>query len=76
MHLTLRSRARKVFAVQLYKNNARALLSRILTILNSDWLHHAHTVRRVCESANNHFILHACPFHLFQTNQNKYADGL
>ena len=40
MHPTLRSRTRKVFAVQLYKNNARAPLARILSILNSDWLQH------------------------------------
>ena len=31
---------RKVFQVQLYKNEARALLSLILCILNSDWLRH------------------------------------
>ena len=29
----------------LYENNARALLSRILSIANSDWLHHARSVR-------------------------------
>ena len=46
---TLRSRARKVFGVQLYKNNARVLLSRNLSILNSDWLQHARSVRGVCE---------------------------
>ena len=34
-----------VFGVQSYKNNARALLSRILNILNSDWLQHARSVR-------------------------------
>ena len=49
MHHTLRSRAHNVFGVQLYKNNACALLSRILTILSSDWLHHARTVRGVYE---------------------------
>ena len=41
---------RKVFEVQLYKNNARALLLRIFNILNSDWLHHALSVRGVYES--------------------------
>ena len=38
---------RKVFRVQLYKNNARALLSRILCILNSDWLQHARSISGV-----------------------------
>ena len=33
----------------LYKNNARALLSRILSILNLDWLQHARSVRGVYE---------------------------
>ena len=33
----------------MYKNNAGVLLSRILTILSSDWLHHARTVRGVYE---------------------------
>ena len=36
----------------LYKNNARGLLSRILSILNLDWLQHARSVRGVYE----------CPF--------------
>ena len=40
---------RKVFGVQLYKNNARALLSRILCILNSDCLQHARSIRGVYE---------------------------
>ena len=35
--------------MQLYKNNARALLSRILSILNLDWLQHARSVRGVYE---------------------------
>ena len=35
--------------VQLYKNNARALLSRILSILNLDWLQHARSVPGVYE---------------------------
>ena len=38
-----------MFGVQLYKNNARALLSRILSILNLDWLQHAQSVRGVYE---------------------------
>ena len=38
-----------IFGVQLYKNNARALLSHILSILNLDWLQHAHSVRGVYE---------------------------
>ena len=47
--LTLASALREMFGVQLYKNNARALLSRILSILNLDWLQHARSVRRVYE---------------------------
>ena len=47
--LTLASALREVFGVQLYKNNARALLSRILSILNLDWLQHARRVRAVYE---------------------------
>ena len=46
--LTL-SALRKMFGVQLYKNNARALLLRILSILNLDWLQHARSVRGVYE---------------------------
>ena len=42
--LTLASALREMFGVQLYKNNARALLSRILSILNLDWLQHARSV--------------------------------
>ena len=49
MHPTLRSRARNVFGVQLYKNNARALLLHSLSIVNSDWLQHARSVRGVYE---------------------------
>ena len=36
--LTLASALREMFGVQLYQNNARALLSRILSILNLDWI--------------------------------------
>ena len=52
--LTLASALREMFGVQLYKNNARALLSRILSILNLDWLQHARSVRGVyeCKLAN------------------------
>ena len=45
MHPTLHSRARNVFGAQLYKNNTRALLSHIFSIVNSDWLQHASSVR-------------------------------
>ena len=47
--LTLASALREMFGVQLYKNNARALLSLILSILNLDWLQHARSVRGVYE---------------------------
>ena len=47
--LTLASALREMFGVQLYKNNARALLSRILSNLNLDWLQHARSVRGVYE---------------------------
>ena len=47
--LTLASALREMFGVQLYKNNARVLLSRILSILNLDWLQHARGVRGVYE---------------------------
>ena len=55
--LTLASALREMFGVQLYKNNARALLSRILSILNLDWLQHARSVRGVYE-----YILKQCVF--------------
>ena len=47
--LTLASALREMFGVQLYKNNARALFSRIFSILNLDWLQHARSVRGVYE---------------------------
>ena len=47
--LTLASALREMFGVQLYKNNARALLLPILSILNLDWLQHARSVRGVYE---------------------------
>ena len=53
--LTLASALREMFGVQLYKNNACALLSRILSILNLDWLQHARSVRGVYETL---IILH------------------
>ena len=39
----------RAYAVQLYKNNALALLSRIFSILKSDWLQHARIVCGVYE---------------------------
>ena len=56
--LTLASALREVFGVQLYKNNARALLSRILSILNLDWLQHARSVRGVYEYFIFNFVYH------------------
>ena len=47
--LTLAPALREMFGVQLYKNNARALVSGILSILNLDWLQHARSVRGVYE---------------------------
>ena len=47
--LTLASGLRAMFGVQLYKNNARVLLSRIFSTLNLDWLQHARSVRGVYE---------------------------
>ena len=42
--LRLLSHMSKVFGVQLYKNNVRAQLSRILSIVNSDWLQRTRSV--------------------------------
>ena len=53
--LTLVSALREMFGVQLYKNNARVLLSRILSILNLDWLQHARSVRGVYELELRYF---------------------
>ena len=50
--LTLASALREMFGVQLHKNNARALLWRILSILNLDWLQHVRSVRGVYEYAD------------------------
>ena len=54
----LASALRQMFGVQLYKNNARTLLSRILSILNLDSLQHARSVRGVYEMflLNYYFI--------------------
>ena len=38
-----------MFTLELYRNNARALLTHILSILNQDWLQYARSVRRVYE---------------------------
>ena len=59
MHPTLRSRMGKVFGVQLYKNNACALLLRILSIVNPDWLQHVRSVRIVCEAVLNAYTFSA-----------------
>ena len=61
MHHTLQSRACKLFQVQLYKNNALAILLRILCILNSDWLRHSCSVREVYE----HIIIFVVVFFCF-----------
>ena len=47
--LMLASALREMSGVQLYKNNACALISRILSILNLDWLQHVRSVRGVYE---------------------------
>ena len=47
--LTLASALREMFGVQLYKNNAHAILLCIMSILNLDWLQHASSVRGVYE---------------------------
>ena len=61
---TLASALRDMFRVQLYKNNARALLSRILSILNLDWLQHARSIRGVYEC----HVYHVCNvLYIFQT---------
>ena len=49
MHPTLCTCTRNVFGVQLYKNNVRALLSHILSIVNLDWLQHSRSVHGVYE---------------------------
>ena len=53
--LTLASALPEMFGVQLYKNNARALLSHISSILNLDWLQHARSVRGVYECFTFHY---------------------
>ena len=61
MHSTLRSRTRNVFGVQLYRNNALALLSRILSIVNSDWLQRACSVHGVYEM----WWINSCDFYAY-----------
>ena len=56
MHPTLCSHARKIFGVKLYKNNARALLSRILSTLNPDWLQLVQSIREVFKYSLKHYI--------------------
>ena len=71
--LTLASPLREMFGVPLYKNNARALLSRILSILNLDWLQHARSVRGVYECTIRYWSPQPSYFiHLAQSN---YAKG-
>ena len=66
--LTLASALREIFGVQLYKNNARALLSRILSILNLDWLQHARTVRVVYECKLRCIdMVHVSPYITWET---------
>ena len=67
--LTLASALREMFGVQLYKNNARTLLSRILSLLNLDWLQHARRVRGVYELVINNMA----SYYLFDYgNTEKY----
>ena len=66
----LTSALRDMLGVQLYKNNARALLSRILSILNLDWLQHARSVRGVYECLTS-IKLHnkLKPYHLWMRSK-------
>ena len=57
-----------MFGVQLYKNNTRALLSRILSILNLDWLQHARSVRGVYEYHLSVYLTLVLKFIIFSTN--------
>ena len=52
--------------MQLYKNNARALLSRILSVLNLDWLQHAQSVRGVYEKS----LIHGMHFSFIPNRHN------
>ena len=72
--LTLASALREMFGVQLYKSNARALPSRILSILNLDWLQHARSVRGVYECGI--FIERVMPFSRALTYYIMSASGL
>ena len=75
--LTHASALREMFGVQLYKNNARELLSRILSILNLDWLQHARSVRGVYELTLLHdfltFLNLKCP-RIHVAYNNRYQD--
>ena len=78
--LTLASALREMFGVQLYKNNARALLSRILSILNLDWLQHARSVRGVykCPIFVYQYLglkVHFFPKCLYHTCANDFQQG-
>ena len=59
----LASALREMFGVQLYKNNARALLLRILSIPNLDWLQHARQHVRSVRGVYELILLHnvGCP---------------
>ena len=69
--LTLASALREMFGVQLYKNNARALLLRILSILNLDWLQHA---RSVWIAHNRRHELHIKITHSFPSFSKYFRD--
>ena len=55
--LTLASVLREVFGVKLYKNNAHAPLSLIVSILNSDWLQYVRSVRGVYALLYKYWLL-------------------
>ena len=81
--ITLASALREMFGVQLYKNIERALLPRIFSILNLDWLQHARSVRGVYEDKIMYlrFNFDACPMHspfgfVHLTHQNLSARPL
>ena len=64
-----------MFGVQLYKNNARALLLRIMSILNLDWLQHESSVRGVYEYivlVKGTKELYRLKFLPFWKNQNQF----
>ena len=55
-----------MFGVQLYKNNARVLLSCILSILNSDWLQHARSVRGMYEYSIGWLQFHGAQIYILK----------